>query len=117
VIVMYAGEVVELGNADEIFHRPSHPYTRGLIDCIPVPGRTRRGEKLGTIPGMVPSLVGAFQGCHFAGRCSRATPVCQTATIPLTPVSGANHLARCIRHHEINVPTGDPSQPASEASA
>ena len=45
---------------------PPHPYTRGLLACIPVPGRTRRGDQLGTIPGIVPSLVGELRGCDFA---------------------------------------------------
>ena len=56
VAVMYAGEVVENGTAAEIFARPRHPYTQGLMDCIPLPGRTRPGERLGVIPGVVPSL-------------------------------------------------------------
>ena len=61
---------------------PAHPYTQGLLACIPVPGRTRRGDPLGTIPGMVPSLVGETRGCHFAGRCPHAIDVCRALRHP-----------------------------------
>ena len=54
VVVMYAGQVVETGTAEEIFAAPRHPYTRGLLDCIPIPGKTRPGAPLGSIPGIVP---------------------------------------------------------------
>jgi len=70
VAVMYAGQIVEEGSVFEIFDNPSHPYTRGLLSCIPVPGKIKRGEPLGSIPGMVPSLVGDFSGCRFSGRWS-----------------------------------------------
>ncbi len=76
VAVMYAGEVVEQGTAKAVFATPHHPYTRGLLDCIPVPGRTPRGGRLGTIPGVVPSLVGEVRGCGFRDRCGFAEPVC-----------------------------------------
>ena len=63
VAVMYAGELVETGPAAEVFATPSHPYTRGLLRCIPQPGKTERGAPLGTIPGIVPSLIGEVSGC------------------------------------------------------
>jgi peptide/nickel transport system ATP-binding protein len=78
--------VVETGSAAAIFAAPAHPYTRGLLACIPVPGRTRRGERLGTIPGMVPSLIGKTQGCTFAGRCAYAIDACRQSDIRLEPV-------------------------------
>ncbi len=68
VCVMYAGQIVEEGAVKQIFDNPSHPYTRGLMKCIPVPGKIKRGEPLGTIPGMVPSLIGDFKECRFSGR-------------------------------------------------
>jgi len=76
VAVMYAGQVVESGPVQEIFVSAHHPYTRGLMSCIPVPGRTERGGKLGTIPGVVPSLIGELQGCSFRDRCPQAQPEC-----------------------------------------
>ena len=101
VAVMYAGQVVETGTAQAIFSAPAHPYTRGLLACIPVPGKTRRGEKLGTIPGMVPSLIGEMRGCHFAGRCPYVVEACRESEVPLEPGGAPDHLVRCIRHAEI----------------
>ncbi|MCR4265258.1 ABC transporter ATP-binding protein [Nitratireductor sp. ZSWI3] len=94
VAVMYAGEVVEQGTAREIFDNPRHPYTRGLLRCIPVPGKTKPGEHLGSIPGIVPSLVGVVEGCAFRGRCDVAAPSCADP-IP-EQKEGAEHAWRCI---------------------
>ena len=94
VAVMYAGEVVEEGPATEIFSTPQHPYTVGLLSCIPVPGRTPPGGKLGTIPGVVPSLVGDLQGCSFRDRCAHAQPQC-SRTIPVRR-SDAGQQWRCV---------------------
>jgi len=95
VAVMYAGELVETGPVDEIFAAPSHPYTRGLLRCIPLPGKTKRGSILGTIPGIVPSLVGDVEGCTFRTRCEHATPACRGA-IPQHTSPEGTHSFRCV---------------------
>jgi len=100
VAVMYAGQVVETGTAEQIFRAPSHPYTRGLLSCIPVPGSTRRGEPLGAIPGVVPSLVGRIEGCHFADRCPLAEARCRSGDVALREGPGAGHLYRCVLEPE-----------------
>ena len=94
VAVMYAGQIVEEGSVETVFNDPLHPYTRGLMNCIPVPGKVARGSRLGSIPGMVPSLVGELSGCSFRARCGFSRTGCE-AEIPLT-VDGAGHARRCI---------------------
>jgi peptide/nickel transport system ATP-binding protein len=101
VVVMYAGEVVETGSAEQLFRAPQHPYTQGLLACIPIPGRTRRGERLGVIPGVVPSLVGKTRGCHFASRCPYAAEVCRAGPVALTAGAAPGHRVRCLRAGEI----------------
>ena len=96
VAVMYAGQIVEQGTVKQIFDNPMHPYTRGLMRCIPVPGKTKPGEPLGSIPGMVPSLVGKFTGCRFAERCDHVTDACRQSDIELRAESGATQGYRCI---------------------
>ncbi|PSH70751.1 ABC transporter ATP-binding protein [Phyllobacterium brassicacearum] len=93
VAVMYAGEIVEQGRATDIFSDPRHPYTRGLIDCIPLPGKTTPGRKLGVIPGVVPSLIGEITGCTFRDRCAHAEAQCRE---PPPPRQVPHHSWRCI---------------------
>ena len=100
VVVMYAGEVVETGPVTEVFASPAHPYTQGLLACIPIPGRTRRGEALGSIPGTVPSLVGEMPGCHFAGRCAHAVDACRSSPIALAGFGQHGREVRCWRAGE-----------------
>ena len=106
VAVMYAGEVVETAPVAELFARPAHPYTRGLLNCIPVRGKTLPGSRLQAIPGVVPSLIGAPQGCAFANRCSLVREACAQA-VPSVPLA-AGHAARCVAA----VPTDMIAEPA-----
>jgi peptide/nickel transport system ATP-binding protein len=95
VAVMYAGQIVETGPAAAIFARPLHPYTEGLLRALPVPGRTRRGEPLGTIPGMVPRQTGELTQCSFVERCPYARERCRQGPIALaTARDGLQY--RCI---------------------
>ena len=94
VAVMYAGEVVEEGPAAAVFRAPLHPYTRGLLGCIPVPGKVARGSPLGSIPGMVPALLGEMHGCSFGERCGFRRAGCEN-DIALA-AADADHARRCI---------------------
>jgi len=93
VYVMYAGEVVEEGTTDEIYHNPAHPYTQALIACDPghIEGPL---DHLPTIPGTLPDLAGPLRGCAFAPRCPRAMARC-FAEAPPRVVLGPTHAARC----------------------
>ena len=81
VSVMYAGEVVESAPTAELFANPKHPYTQGLLRCVPVPGKIRRDDPLGSIPGTVPRVGPGFEGCAFRDRCTFADETC-SHTIP-----------------------------------
>ena len=98
VNVMYAGRIVESAATADLFARPSHPYTRGLLACLPRPG-INAGERLGTIPGVVPSLIGGIAGCAFRSRCGEAEGAC-AGEIPQRR-NGANHSFACV--HEAAV--------------
>jgi len=95
VVVMYAGQIVETGTAEQVFAVPRHPYTQGLLECIPIPGKTRRGANLGAIPGMVPSLIGELRGCRFRQRCAYAMPVCAT-DVAFRAAEACDHVYRCL---------------------
>jgi oligopeptide/dipeptide ABC transporter ATP-binding protein len=93
VSVMYAGQVVESAPATELFVHPTHPYTRGLLASVPVPGKVRRDEPLGSIPGVVPRIGPGFVGCAFRDRCEFAMPQCAVEA-PLRH-RGADHAYLC----------------------
>jgi oligopeptide/dipeptide ABC transporter ATP-binding protein len=93
VAVMYAGQVVELAATAELFARPRHPYTIGLIGSIPSVDRRR---PLAPIPGAPPDLVALGPGCPFAPRCAWASAECRTGDVPLLAV-GADHWSRCLK--------------------
>ncbi|MCY0875843.1 MAG: ABC transporter ATP-binding protein [Firmicutes bacterium] len=93
VAVMYGGQVVESGSADEIFDQPLHPYTRALMESIPVIDQDR--ERLYAIPGNVPSAANFPVGCRFADRCTLVQDKCREAMPELRSMS-PGHSVRCI---------------------
>ncbi len=95
VAVMYGGEIVERGMTKPVFENPKHPYTRGLLSCIPESGHSRTGRRLGSIPGVVPSMVGDVAGCAFASRCGLVRPECRTSPPPLR-ILGDDRNYRCV---------------------
>ena len=97
VVVMYAGQVVEEASVEDLFARPSHPYTRGLIRSIPSMGSSAHQKvRLQAIPGTVPKLIEPAAGCRFASRCAHAQPQCLAATPTLRPVA-QGHSVACVR--------------------
>ena len=96
VVVMYAGQVVEEAAVSELFGRPFHPYTQGLLQSMPDPaGRPAGGSRrLREIPGIVPAITEAIVGCKFAGRCPHAFERCRRQAPGLFAVGHGRH-ARC----------------------
>jgi peptide/nickel transport system ATP-binding protein len=105
VIVMYAGRVVERSSADELFFRPKHPYTEGLLGSIPRVGQSKR---LVTIAGNVPPMEHLPAGCRFHPRCPYAVPGRCDSVEPDLPDGDGGHTARCVRVDELSL-TGVPS--------
>jgi peptide/nickel transport system ATP-binding protein len=96
VVVMYAGKVVEEAPVGELFGRPLHPYTQGLIRSIPrIDTASLRKARLETIAGVVPSLLDPPHGCRFAPRCAYARAQCTAATPPLREVA-PGHKVACV---------------------
>lgn len=91
VAIMYAGKIVEYGSVEDIFYRPKHHYTKGLLDSIPHFESHERMERLKTIPGMVPSLLKLPKGCRFHDRCLSAQEKCRSSEPTLT--SGSHPYA------------------------
>jgi len=93
VLVMYAGRKVEEAPVDELFARPQHPYTIGLMGAIPRPGGADQAGRLREIPGRVPSLQGPWSACAFADRCPRADEKTRTEVPPLVEVRPRHSVA------------------------
>ncbi len=95
VMVMYAGKIVEYGTADQIFETPMHPYTHGLMNCIPKLNDEEE-TRLHVIPGMVPSPDRMPKGCAFCPRCSEAKKICEEKMPELMEVNGQK--VRCFKY-------------------
>jgi oligopeptide/dipeptide ABC transporter ATP-binding protein len=101
VMVMYAGRQVEVADVDEIFYRPRHPYTQGLLASLPRLDRRSGNERLHRIQGQPPSLIFLPPGCAFNPRCPHARAgVCDQDIPPLVSI-GPEHVASCLRVDEI----------------
>jgi len=94
VVVMYAGQVVEQAPVRELFHNPSHPYTRALLRSIPRSGKKERGKRLATIDGIVPSLTNMPPACRFADRCDCREDRC-TVDLPELVQLNEQRSVRC----------------------
>ena len=92
IAVMYAGRMMEIASTAEIFARPLHPYTQGLIDCVP--NILLDQKELVTMQGSPPDLVDPPTGCRFAPRCPKVMPICREKTPPLREHTPA-HAAAC----------------------
>ncbi len=95
VCVMYMGRVVEFGSLEDVFDRPSHPYTSALLRSVPVLGLADN-QKLETIPGVTPNPKDLKEGCDFANRCPECTAECKVGKIPAYEVS-EGHRVRCLK--------------------
>jgi oligopeptide/dipeptide ABC transporter ATP-binding protein len=116
VLVMYAGRAVEIGTAEDVFYRPSMPYTLGLLGSLPrLDGDG--SERLRQIPGSPPSMLGDRTGCPFAPRCPLATDLCRETepdllVVPSVTSTTGEHRAAC--HYAEAVGRGDHGQVFSD---
>jgi peptide/nickel transport system ATP-binding protein len=95
IYVMYAGRIVESGRSEDIFLHPRHPYTIGLLKCVPVLGETRKERKLVPIPGFPPNLINLPPYCAFFPRCTHRTELCRTEPWPSLRQIGQEHNIAC----------------------
>ncbi|HWD55239.1 MAG TPA: ABC transporter ATP-binding protein [Acidimicrobiales bacterium] len=112
--VMYLGKLVELGPARELYEKAAHPYTKALIDTIPVADPTSRGEQGRHIRGELPSSLDPPSGCRFRTRCPFAQQRCAEEE-PLLRPFGVGHVAAC--HFPLQTPTRDPVDDLVSTSA
>ena len=102
IAVMYLGRMVEMGDADEIYNRPLHPYSKSLLSAVPVPDpKVARANKRIVLEGDIPSPLNAPSGCPFRTRCRYATEAC-SESMPEFKDVGGGHFVACHRVGEIN---------------
>jgi len=113
--VLYAGELVEEGPSEEILANPRHPYTVGLLRCIPRGGLRKDRGKLDTIPGFLPPIGADLPACVYVHRCALAADICRETKPPDFPV-GAEHVSRCHFHEQAQeLPRATENIPVSTA--
>jgi len=98
IAVMYLGRVVEIADADTVYHNPRHPYTRALISAVPVPDPTRKRERI-VLTGDVPSPINPPAGCPFHTRCPHVQDICRTEVPKLRNVAGDSERAHSVSCH------------------
>ncbi|HET6866203.1 MAG TPA: oligopeptide/dipeptide ABC transporter ATP-binding protein [Solirubrobacteraceae bacterium] len=105
IMVMYLGKLVEVSTAEELYHKPIHPYTSALLGAIPIPDpNENRARERPIVGGEPPNPIAPPPGCRFHTRCPRATEICKTVEPQLTEYAGG-HIAAC--HHPQNVTTAE----------
>lgn len=104
--IMYSGEIIEEADTKTLFKQPNHPYTQGLLGCIPGIGSAKGARALSPIPGHLPSPAERPKGCWFGPRCSHfEKDTCGGDAIAIEPAAGEDHLVRCVRWQEIEPQT------------
>jgi oligopeptide/dipeptide ABC transporter ATP-binding protein len=94
IAIMYLGRIIELGSRDELFKNPHHPYTKALLEAVPVPDPDlRRKEEV--VRGEIPSAINPPPGCHFHPRCPHAWDACKEGRPPLKEVA-PGHQSACL---------------------
>ena len=100
--IMYSGEMIEEADTQTLFRQPRHPYTQGLLGCIPGIGSAKGSRALSPIPGHLPSPAERPQGCSFGPRCAHfQKDKCGGEAITLAPAASEDHLVRCIRWRDL----------------
>ena len=107
--VLYAGQLIEEGLAGDVFSSPRHPYTLGLLRCVPRLGMNKHTQRLDPIPGSLPALGATITGCIYADRCALARDRCRSEAPPLIQLSDGRS-SRCWYHAEVS-----DMQPSPEA--
>jgi peptide/nickel transport system ATP-binding protein len=118
--VLYAGKLVEEGATQDVFARPRHPYTVGLLRCLPTSGRSKTLERLDTIAGQLPAPGSVTQGCIYAERCRLADERCRRDAPPPHRVAAAHgdQMSRCHYHERaMELPRANADTPAPRAAA
>lgn len=97
--VMYLGRIVEIGLTEDILNRPIHPYTKALMDSIPIPDPTKKRHRTEKLEGETPSPINVPAGCFLCGRCAYVTDACHSCKMELVDF-GNGHRSSCLRSHE-----------------